>query len=111
MKTKSVMLVNIKIKKDINWAKRTDELRDICNKYRSKTNEYDCIVPWSGGKDSSSVVMKEISIWNESLLVTFSPLIPSKVGVRNRKNFLDMGFDNVYFHPNEKFQKLSQKGF
>ena len=76
-----------KDKKDINWAKRTDELRDICNKYRSKTNEYDCIVPWSGGKDSSSVTYKlKFDYGMNPLLVTFH-LIPWKVGVRNRKIF------------------------
>ena len=43
-----------KIKK-INLKKRHEELEIILKKYRSKTKEHDCIVPWSGGKDSSYV--------------------------------------------------------
>jgi len=99
-------------KNDVDWPKRKNELKAICNKYRSKTNEYDCIVPWSGGKDSSSVAYKlKFDYGMNPLLVTFSPLIPSIVGVKNRKNFLDMGFDNVYFHPNEKVSRILSKRF
>ena len=37
----------------IDWKKREQELQDLCNKYRSKDNSFDCIVPGSAGKDSS----------------------------------------------------------
>ena len=75
-------------KNKINWDDRKVELEEICNKFRSKTNDYDCIVPWSGGKDSSSIAYKlKFNHGMNPLLVTFSPLLPSNVGVQNRKNF------------------------
>ena len=48
-------------KKKINWEEREKELVELCNKYRKKDGEYDCIVPGSGGKDSiyASHILKE----------------------------------------------------
>ena len=64
-------------KKKIDWSNRKKEFLDICDKYRSKNGNYDCIVPWSGGKDSSSIAYKLKFEFNMNpLLVTFSPLIP-----------------------------------
>ena len=40
-------------KKLIDWEKRGQMLKEICEQYRSKDkSNYDCIVPVSGGKDS-----------------------------------------------------------
>ena len=38
--------------KNIDWDKREKELAVLCDKYRSKNGDYDCLVPGSGGKDS-----------------------------------------------------------
>ena len=42
-------------RKKIDYKKRDTELVKILNKFRSKKDDYDCIVPWSGGKDSSYI--------------------------------------------------------
>ena len=36
----------------INWAEREKELKELCNKFRSKDGSYDVVIPGSGGKDS-----------------------------------------------------------
>ena len=37
---------------------------------------YDCVVPWSGGKDPTSIALKlKLEFGLNPLLVTFSPLI------------------------------------
>ena len=41
-------------KKTLNWKKREEELINIFSKYRSKNNEFDCVVSVSGGKDGST---------------------------------------------------------
>jgi superfamily II helicase len=41
------------VKEKINWAEREKELIKLCDKYRSKTGDYDCVIPGSGGKDSA----------------------------------------------------------
>ena len=40
------------MKEKINWNKREKELEKLLNKHRSKSGNYDCVVPGSGGKDS-----------------------------------------------------------
>ena len=44
----------------------------------SNNGNYDCIVPWSGGKDSTSIALKlKLEHDLNPLLVTFSPIFPS----------------------------------
>ena len=45
----------VEVKNKINWSKRENQLKEILNEIRSNDGSYDCIVPWSGGKDSSYV--------------------------------------------------------
>src|SRR3990167_3278343 len=44
-----------KKKNTIGWARRESQLRELCDKYRSKDGSFDVIVPCSGGKDSAFV--------------------------------------------------------
>ena len=56
-----------------------------------QTNEhYDVVVPWSGGKDSTSIALKlKFELGLNPLLVTFSPLILNEVGEFNRELLLN----------------------
>ena len=38
---------------EIDWEEKEYELKKLCEKYRSNNGNYDCIVPGSGGKDST----------------------------------------------------------
>ena len=87
----------LKNKEKINWEDREKEFLEICNNHRSKNGGYDCIVPWSGGKDSSSIAHKLKFNFNMNpLLVTFSPLLPSDIGNQNREILIKTGFDNIF---------------
>ena len=52
-------------KKKIDWNKREEELDILIKKYKGKY-EYDCIIPFSGGKDSTFalwyLVTKKLSL-------------------------------------------------
>lgn len=98
--------------KKINYNDRKKELEEILDKYRSKNGYYDCIVPWSGGKDSSYIAHRlKFEFGMNPLLVTFAPLIPTHVGQINRENLVNLGFDHYYFRPNQKISKLLSKRF
>lgn len=48
----------------IDWEKRKQELKEIIDQYRGK-GDYDCIIPFSGGKDSTFMayyLMKEFNV-------------------------------------------------
>ena len=108
--------INAENKKNIDWSKRKSEFKDIIEsiKEQRKNNEtgYDCIVPWSGGKDSTSIALKLKFEYNlNPLLVTFSPLIQNEIGRKNREELIRMGFDNYFFMPNQKIAKYLSKRF
>jgi N-acetyl sugar amidotransferase len=101
--------VHEKMKKDIDWSKRFDELKLLCDKYR-RTNpkDYDCVIAVSGGKDShyQVYVMKELMNMNP-LLVTIEDFYSSTdAGVHNVKNISEAFGCNMFsFKPNRKSGK------
>ena len=73
---------------------------------------FNCIVPWSGGKDSSAVALKLKKDYNlKPLLVTFNPLLPTKVGDHNKKALLDNGFESIEIKADIRVSKLLSKRF
>ena len=48
--TEEVLVCDVSI---INWEEREQLLLKILEKHRSNNNQYDCLVPGSGGKDSA----------------------------------------------------------
>jgi N-acetyl sugar amidotransferase len=100
-------------KRIIDWEKRELELIDLCNKFRSKSGDYDVIVPCSGGKDGSFVAHQlKHQFGMNPLTVTWSPLKKSAIGVRNLDNFIQSGFNHIQGTANPKVtQKLTRLAF
>jgi N-acetyl sugar amidotransferase len=92
---------------EIDWAEREEALRALCREYRSKAGHYDCIVPGSGGKDSTFTahVLKYRFDMNP-LTVTWSPHLYTDVGFRNLHKWIDSGLDNLLLTPNGKVHRL-----
>lgn len=91
----------------IDWAAREHALRQLCQEYRSQAGNYDCIVPGSGGKDSTFTahVLKYRFDMNP-LTVTWAPHIYTEVGFRNLHHWIDSGLDNQLFTPNGRVHRL-----
>jgi N-acetyl sugar amidotransferase len=81
---------NFDSRKNINWTKRLKELKKICNKYKKKDGQYDCVLPVSGGKDSHSMVhwVKNICGLNPLLVTTGDPFTKTLAG---QKNYFNLG--------------------
>jgi N-acetyl sugar amidotransferase len=93
--------------KAIDWAAREQELIKLCDQYRSKTGAYDCIVPGSGGKDSSFTThLLKYKYGMNPLSVTWTPHKYTDVGFRNFQHWIDSGFDNYLCSPNGKVHRL-----
>lgn len=95
------------IKDNIDWGMREDELIKLLDKHRKSDGSYDCLVPGSGGKDSAyqAHVLKYKYNMNP-LTVTWPPILYTDYGLKNWKNWLDAGFDNISFYRNGKVMKL-----
>ena len=99
-------------KVSIDWSERKKMLLELIDKHRNPNALYDCVVPWSGGKDSSSVALKlKYELGLNPLLVTFSPIIPNDVGNHNREALLQAGFDSIFVRPNQKVSRHLARRF
>lgn len=79
----------------LDWGERAARLRTILDAYRNRSgNNYDCVVPVSGARDSHFIVhtLKHVYGMNP-LLVTYNKHYNTDVGVRNLAN-LRMRFDS-----------------
>ena len=83
-------------RKTIDWDKRKTEFIRILDQYRSKDGtNYDCMVPVSGGKDSTYQVLKLLELGYNPLCVTATTCQLSDVGRRNIENLKQLGVDYV----------------
>jgi len=75
--------------KDIlDWRPRAEKLGSILNEYRNITgNNYDCIIPVSGARDSYFIVHTIKNVYGMNpLLVTYNKQYNTDVGIRNLAN-------------------------
>ena len=101
------------MKKKIDWQKREEKLLEVLDIYRGK-NEYDCVVPGSGGKDSGYAAhILKYKYGMNPLTVTWSPHLYTDIGWKNFTNWSQVGgFDNILFTPNGKLHRhLTQQAF
>lgn len=88
---------------EIDWEEREKEFAKIVDHYKLPEGEigYDCLIPVSGGKDSTyqAYVMKKIYGMNP-LCVCFETTSVTEVGQRNLDNISKMGIDVIHFKKN-----------
>ena len=86
---------------DVDWDARAVELKEVTDRYRSKDgNQWDCIIPVSGGKDSTYQVIRMLQLGMNPLCVTATTCHLSEIGRKNIQNIKDLGVDYVEFSPN-----------
>jgi len=85
----------------INWVEREKELRETLDHYKELNNEYDCIIPISGGKDSTFQLHVLTKVYGmRALAVTFSHTWFSETGKYNLQNCLEkFDVDHIMFSP------------
>lgn len=96
----------------VDWDQRKEELMAILDRYRSKDGRnWDCIVPASGGKDSTSQVLRMLEFGMTPLCVTATTCDLSDVGRKNIENLQKLGVDYIEFTTNRVVRwKLNRIG-
>jgi len=87
-------------RKLVDWEQRKQELLAIVEKYRRHGANWDCIVPVSGGKDSTYQVIRMLQMGLNPLCVTATTCDLSEIGRKNIENMKHLGVDHVAFSPN-----------
>ncbi|WP_274602421.1 N-acetyl sugar amidotransferase [Sphingomonas sp. CFBP 8764] len=88
-------------RKEIDWDQRAIELEQVLEKYRHRGGDnWDCIVPVSGGKDSTYQVVRMLQFGLNPLCVTSTTCDLTTIGRKNIENLKRLGVDYIEFSPN-----------
>jgi N-acetyl sugar amidotransferase len=87
-------------RKEVDWDRRREELVSLLDRYRRSDANWDCIVPVSGGKDSTYQVVRMLQLGLNPLCVTATTCDLSEIGRKNIENIKRLGVDYVEFSPN-----------
>ena len=93
------------VKAVINWKERKKHFEKLIYKIKSKSKRYDCVIPVSGGKDSTWQVIKALEYGLRPLCVTWKTPARNKLGEANIKNLIKLGVNHIDFSINPKVEK------
>lgn len=103
---------NSKKKINVNWKKRKLEFQKILKKHKKLNinNDYDCIVPVSGGKDSvyQTYLLKKVYKMRP-LAITWKTPARTLQGEKNLNALKNIGVDHIDFSINPKIINLIRK--
>lgn len=105
-------------KQVVDWDLRRRELDSIITEVKKRNAPYDCIIPFSGGKDSTWSLYYAVKVLGlRVLVVSFDHGFYRKQLIENRERTLNiLGVDFLTFEPNQKLvkklmiQSLADKG-
>ena len=82
---------NAEYKKTVDYGRRFEELKQLCDRYKRDDGYYDCMITVSGGKDSHFQVhvLKERLGMNPLLVTAGDPYTKTKAGAHNIRNLCD----------------------
>ena len=86
---------------EVDWEQRKKDFFDLVERYRHRNgSNWDCIIPVSGGKDSTYQVLKVLELGLNPLCVTSTTCDLSDIGRKNIENIKNLGVDYVEISPN-----------
>lgn len=97
-------------KKNIDWIKREKEFLSIIKEFKTNSGEvHDCVIPVSGGKDSTYQVLKALEYGLNPLCVTASTDSLTDIGRKNIENIKNFGVDYIEVTLNPVIRKKINK--
>lgn len=97
--------ISFENKKNIDWDQRSVQLQKIINDLNLDPNKWNCIIPSSGGKDSTYQAIRARELGLNPLIVTATTCHLSDLGKKNIENLKKIGFDTIEFSSNHVVRK------
>lgn len=93
------------LKPDIDWDKRHRDFLEVVKSTKASSTTYDCLIPVSGGKDSTWQTHMCIKYGLKPLALTWAPPGRTEVGHENLQNLINLGVDHIDYRINPKTEK------
>ena len=98
--------------KEINWEARRNDFVALVKQIKSLECDYDCLIPVSGGKDSTWQVITALEYGLKPLCVTWKTPARSPLGQLNLDNLISLGVDHLDISINPDVErKFTLKSF
>jgi len=95
---------------EVDWTERRKALNQILERHRSSNaKNYDCIVPVSGGKDSTYQVIRVLELGLNPLCVTATTDHLTEIGRANIENVKKLGVDSIEYSTNPVVRRRINK--
>ena len=91
---------------EIDWEKREKLFYRLVQELKKNAENYHCVIPVSGGKDSTWQVAKALEFGLKPLCVTWKTPARTSLGQRNLDNLVSLGVDHVDITVNPKIEKI-----
>jgi len=93
-------------RRDIDWPARQAAFVDVVHNARARARGgYDCLIPVSGGKDSTWQVVTCLEHGLRPLCATWRTPGRTEIGEQNLRNLIDLGVDHIDFTINPKVER------
>jgi N-acetyl sugar amidotransferase len=93
----------------VDWSERAEQFEELITSTtqggKRSGPRYDCVIPVSGGKDSTWQVVTCLEHGLHPLAVSWKPPARTKVGARNLANLINLGVDHIDFQINPQVER------
>lgn len=91
-------------KKNIDWTSREKAFRSVVKNAQERASGYDCLIPVSGGKDSTWQVIQCLEYGLRPLAVTWKTPARTELGTLNLENLIRLGVDHIDYQISPKLE-------
>ena len=92
-------------KQSIDWLQREQVFQEVVKQAKELSHGYDCLIPVSGGKDSTWQVIKCLEYGLNPLAVTWKTPARTKLGQKNLDNLVSLGVDHIDYQVNPTVER------
>jgi N-acetyl sugar amidotransferase len=89
----------------IDWAARQEAFRAVVERAKGRSRGHDCVIPVSGGKDSTWQVVRCLEYGLNPLAVTWKTPARTPIGAQNLANLVALGVDHLDYQINPKVER------